>query len=238
MVVFFHFSGFFLAPSLSPQCGFPPLGRLFVSRLPTSPDGRASRQLPRLLTQIRPAGDPDQRADRHAQLPGQAAQRGQVLSPAAGGHSPQVTQPAPIARKPLCCEPVAVHPTAAGSGADFRLAVYPSNADASSRHCGIGKACGSAVSTWIQTWSAPADRWARTRSIAAVISPQATIASTNRSLPPLAKSSSLKPSSAQVAHIVRQREIQSHVRTRDLARFGRVGFQHNRLLNRQESVTA
>ena len=44
--------------------------------------------------------------------------------------------------------------------------------------------------------------------------------------------------SAQVAHIVRQREIQSHVRTRDLARFGRVGFQHNRLLNRQESVTA
>jgi hypothetical protein len=44
--------------------------------------------------------------------------------------------------------------------------------------------------------------------------------------------------SAQVAHIVRQCEIQRHVRTRDLARFGPVGFQHNRLLDRQESITA
>ena len=42
-------------------------------------------------------------------------------------------------------------------------------------------------------------------------SPQATIASTRRSLPPLATSASVKPSALQVAHVVRQPEVHRHV---------------------------
>jgi len=43
---------------------------------------------------------------------------------------------------------------------------------------------------WIQTWSAPASRCAYTRAAIAFSSPQHTMASTSRSLPPSAKSSS------------------------------------------------
>jgi len=50
-----------------------------------------------------------------------------------------------------------------------------------------------AVRTCTHTWSAPASWWARTRSAAVASSPQANRPSISRSLPPSARSSSVKP---------------------------------------------
>ena len=69
----------------------------------------------------------------------------------------------------------------------------PVRLGASARHSSTGKAVGSAVSTWMQTWSAPASRWACTRAAIVASSPHTTNASTSRSLPPSARSSSVNP---------------------------------------------
>ena len=56
-----------------------------------------------------------------------------------------------------------------------------------------GERRGSSVSTWMQTWSAPASRCSWTRAAIVASSPHTTRASTRRSLPPSARSSSVNP---------------------------------------------
>jgi WD40-like Beta Propeller Repeat len=62
---------------------------------------------------------------------------------------------------------------------------------ARARSTGLGS---SAPRTWTATWSAPASRWAATPRAMAAASPCATSASIRASLPPPAKSASVKPS--------------------------------------------
>ena len=42
----------------------------------------------------------------------------------------------------------------------------------------------------------------------------------------------------QIIHIVGQREIPGGMHTRDLSRFGRIGFKHDGLLHSQKSIAA
>ena len=89
----------------------------------------------------------------------------------------------------------------------------------------------------MHTWSAPASRCASTRALIASTSPHATIASTSRSLPPSAKSSSSKPKPLQVVRVVRQRQVHRRVVARAVAPcVDAVGLEHDRLLAADQRV--
>ena len=47
-----------------------------------------------------------------------------------------------------------------------------------------------------------------------------------------------EPEPPQIIHIVGQREISGGMHSRDLSRFGRIGFKHDGLLDRQKSIAA
>ena len=96
----------------------------------------------------------------------------------------------------------------------------PSSTSASARRPGSGSSSLPTISC-TGTWSAPASRWARTGWAAASASPWPTSASTSRSLPSPARSSSVEPAAAQVADVVGQPEVVLHDGPRPRARAAR-----------------
>ena len=113
-----------------------------------------------------------------------------------------------------------------------------SNAGVSARQLVIGRPLGSGSRTWMQTWSAPASRWARTRSVITSGPPPGDHRIHHRSLPPSACSFGPEPNSVPCSRVVGQGQVQGHELAADPACLGRVCLQQHRLLDRQQRPRA